>query len=154
VTTSFRTAKDPLESALTSTVLFGAVFVIVALIRGIILVASWAGDRSQPLRDLLRAVGFLIGFAFVVGPVVAFTRRRMRAQSLRVRNIVTGGLVGACYALACTLFFAGEMDLTGTVIVGGATFVAVWWAVASGLNQAFGVKRGGRQSDRGQRRRR
>jgi hypothetical protein len=81
---------------------------------------------------------FLLGFAAVVGPVVALARRRMaRNPSYRAKNLATGGLVAACYSLGCLAVFSAGLDATGKVFVGALTFFGIWWAITSGLNEVF-----------------
>jgi hypothetical protein len=98
---------------------------------------------AQSAGDAAPAFAFLLGFAVVLGPVVAAMRRRMGPErSLRSKNLATGALVGVAYATTCTLVFGRGMDLLGQLLVGGVTCVGIGWAFASGLNEAFAEKPG------------
>ncbi len=138
--------RDPFESVLACSLAFGGVFMVGAVVKLVSRVAAGvASGDGVPAHDGFFAVfGFLAGFAVLIGPVVAFARRKMGPQrSFQAKNLVTGGLVGACYSLGCTVVLAGDMDATGKIAVGVFTFVGIWWAIASGLNEAFREKSSG-----------
>jgi len=133
--------RDPFESILPSSLLFGGVFLVAAAVKLVRLILRGTANVpvAQPEDSALPVFVFLVGFAVVIGPIVAFARRRMRKKhSYRAKNLVTGGLVGACYSLGCMIVFGGGMDAVGKLAVGALTFAGVWWAIASGLNEVFG----------------
>ncbi len=138
--------RDPLESPLISTALFGSVLLLGALIklvRVVVLSTSSSRSAAPDLSELGRIGGFLLVFALGAGCTVAFARRRLlAARGTRVRNFVTGGVVGLWYAGGCYLFFGGDFESkVGLGAVLGGVLLGIWYAVASGLNQAFAEAR-------------
>jgi hypothetical protein len=132
--------RDPFESILPSSVVFGGAFLVVAIIKLVLRILVGAGDVdvAHSQDAFLPVFIFLLGFAVAIGPVVAFARRRMRRErSYRAKNFVTGGLVAACYSLGCLVVFSAGMGATEKIAVGTITLVGVWWAVASALNELF-----------------
>jgi hypothetical protein len=58
--------------------------------------------------------------------------------SMRIKNVVSGALVGGWYAASCYIFFGRDLPAgNGSWVVLGFTLVGIWYAVASGLNQVF-----------------
>lgn len=130
--------RDPFESVLPCSLLFGGAFLVVAVIKLVGRVAFGSFDVAEPPDDFIRVLAFLVGFFVLIGPIVAFARRRMGpARSFRAKNLVTGGLVAACYSLGCIVVFAAEMAALGKIAVGTFTLVGVWWAITSGLNEVL-----------------
>jgi hypothetical protein len=129
--------RDPLASTLVSTLMLGGPLTVVALVKLVLFIAAGRAD-GRSFAEAAPAFAFLIGFAVVIGPLVAAMRRRLGPErSLRSKNLATGVVVGASYAAACTLVFGGGMDLGGKVLLGVLTGVGIGWAFASGLNEAF-----------------
>jgi hypothetical protein len=129
--------RDPLASTLVSTLLIGGPLLVVALVK-LVLYAVAGGADPRSAGEAAPALAFLLGFAAVLGPIVAAMRRWMGPErSLNRKNLATGVLVGITYATACTLVFGGGMDLGDKLLLGGATALGIGWAFASGLNEAF-----------------
>src|SRR5580692_11215850 len=104
-----RMRRDPFESTLMSTLLIGGPLTLVALVKLVIFAVAGRAEARSALVFV-----FLLGFAVVLGPVVATTRKWLGPErSLRSKNLATGVLVGAGYAVGCTLVFGGGMDLEG-----------------------------------------
>ncbi len=128
--------RDPLASTLVATLFIGGPLLVVALAKLVLFAVAGRADASA--GEAAAALAFLLGFAVVLGPIVAAMRRWMGpARSLRHKNVATGALVGVAYATACTLAFSGGMDLGGKLLLAGITGLGIGWAFASGLNEAF-----------------
>jgi hypothetical protein len=105
-----------------------------ALVKLVVVIVADARSAEDPAL----VFAFLLGFAAVLGPIVAKTRRWLGPErSVRTKNLATGAVVGLACAAAGTLLFGGGMDLGGKLLVGGVTCLGLGWAVASGLNEAF-----------------
>ena len=132
--------RDPLTSFVTATLFFGLVF-FAAIVFKLIghLYILWRGHQPVPQdsEGLLRLCLWLLACALGSGAAVSLARRLLHKQSLKLRNIVTGGLVGTCYALSCMLLFGYNMPLFPMLGLGVFTQLGIWYAVTSGLNQAF-----------------
>jgi hypothetical protein len=120
-----------------STLFIGGPLMVVALVNFVVRIV-WGGAEARSAGELARVFVFLLAFSAVLGPAVARARRWLGpGRSLHRKNLVTGALVGVGYAVACTLLFGGDLDLSGKLLMGGATCLGLGWAVASGLDEAF-----------------
>ncbi len=126
--------RDPLESALFATLFFGGVFLIAFLVNvvrwALGLRAASASSTGDPAASQM-ILGWL-GFALASGVSVAVARRH---GPRRRKNLVTGLIVGFCYAAACLLTFGELEGGLGFVTLAIAVWGGVAWAVSSGLQE-------------------
>lgn len=132
--------RDPLTSFVTATLFFGCVFfaaIVFKLIGHVYFLWSRHQSVPQDSEGLLRLCLWLLVCALGSGGAVSLSRRLLHTQSLKLRNLVTGGLVGTCYALSCMLLFGANMPLAPMLGLGLFTQLGIWYAVSSALNQAL-----------------
>lgn len=133
-----RPSDDPLASPLKATLVFGSVFLIAFLVNlACALAVGIHGSTRGADRPGPGAVAMLLGwlgFALSSGYAVAFVRRR--TDSIGRKNLATGLVVGACYALACMVTLGATLRFGGGAIV---LVLGVWlgvtYALTSGLNE-------------------
>lgn len=132
--------RDPLRSFLPATLFFGCIFFVAILWNLLGFVYSrLRGDEGtiDDVTGLLRLCAWLLICALTAGGSVSSSRRLLHNQTTKLKNLVTGGLVGTCYTLSCVLLFGYGMPVAPMIGLGLCTQLGIWYAVTSGLNAAF-----------------
>ena len=136
-------SRDPLESPLLSTALFGGVLFVASLVKLVqaLLRVVWSESPAPQASDAGEVGLFMLVFAVGAGGTVAWARRLVRRLgsrlgSWRAKNLVSGGVAACWYAGGCYVIF-GRDGGGGIIWVTGFTFAGVWFAVTSGLNEVF-----------------
>jgi hypothetical protein len=126
--------KDPLESVWVCSLFFGGILLLVSLVG---VVRALAVGTEVQGADVWRAWAFLAIVGGVTGPAVAFVRRATRKRTRRTKNVATGMVAGAVYALGCALVASEGMTTAEKLGLNAIVFLGFAWAIASGLDKAL-----------------